>query len=163
MEVEATQFLGGRIMLCQQRTRSQTTQASRLGDRELDMGVAPSFGLRGAHTVAGTCIAASQITRLRAVSAPRGDLRLRFWAGRVHKATAVVQLGSGLSLVSFYGYNGTLRGRNPLDLVAHAAAVLPAIPPGPAVWAGDCNIITPEHTAAALTDRLAAPPASPMH
>ncbi len=118
-----------------------------LGGRQLDVGLAVSFETK--HGVAGTCIVAPRIVKFVSVCAPKGDYRLQFWKGLVYKATAVATLDSGLTLVSFHGYNGTFQGRQVQDLLDHVAAVIAALPPnGPVLFGGDFNTFTAEHVEA---------------
>jgi len=114
---------------------------------ELDLGIAASF-CKGSG-VAGTCIMTTgiHIKKFTSVRAPKADYRLQFWKGMAHKATAIALLVSGLTVVSFHGYNGTFQGRKVEDLMGHIDVVMGSLQntDGPVVWAGDFNTFTAEH------------------
>jgi hypothetical protein len=117
----------------------------------MDIGVAASFEVNGG--VAGTSIMAPKITKFCSAMAPKGDYRLQFWKGMIHKATSIAQLDCGLTMISFHGYNGTFQGRQVDDLIDHVDSVMKVMktlpnPDGPVVWAGDFNSFTFDHVIA---------------
>jgi hypothetical protein len=79
------------------------------------------------------------------VKSPHWDYRAQIWKGPIYKNTAVATFENGLTVVSFHGFNGTMRGRDPEMLVDHIEAVLKVIPSGSCIFAGDFNTFTREH------------------
>ncbi|KAL9184793.1 hypothetical protein ACHAXT_012763 [Thalassiosira profunda] len=68
------------------------------------------------------------------------------FGGFICKKTTIGTANS-VQFVSFHGYNGTpFKSKD--KLVAHVAAVLAVLSPGPALFAGDFNTWTPEHLSA---------------
>jgi endonuclease/exonuclease/phosphatase (EEP) superfamily protein YafD len=67
----------------------------------------------------------------------------------VYKATSIAHLESGITLVSFHGFNGTFQGRRVEDLIEHVDSVRNRLEnAGPVVWAGDFNTFTEDHVTA---------------
>ena len=63
--------------------------------------------------------------------------------GLIYKKTTIATSGS-IQYVSFHGYNGQ-PFKSVENLTDHVEAVLGALDPGPAVFAGDFNTWGPEH------------------